>query len=166
MEKYFLMVRRPFKSNTSYLSFSLFRLSPVWLVAVSLGMIFLVGCGGADKKLHIQDTGEYQVQFYHDGSVIELWTDFDVEFEEPLTMLYRISFYQEGELVTEVSCDPFAADEKRMQRYVENNGLVKVSYLGQMQCDVDLPEGETLVAVQFDAHANRFKIFRADLIIK
>ena len=106
------------------------------------------------------------MQFFHDGSVIELWTDFDVEFEEPLTMLYRISFYQEGELVTEVSCDPFAADEKRMQRYVKNNGLVKVSYLGQMQCDVDLPEGETLVAVHFDAHANRFKIFRADLIIK
>jgi len=167
---FFLMIKILTKTKKSYLSdtlgFGIVRLSKGWMIAVSLIMILLAGCSGGGKKLHIQNPGEYEVQFYHHGSSIELWTDFDVEFVEPLTMLYQLSFYQEGELVAQVSCDPFAADEKRMQRYVENNGLVKVSYLGQMQCSVELPEGETLISVHFEAQATSFKIFRADLILK
>lgn len=147
---------------------SLFDLRRMWLLVIPLVMILLSGCssGGNKIKLHIQNPGEYEAQFNHDGSAIEMWTDFDVEFTEPLSMIYQISFYQGNELVDQVSCDPFAADEKRMQRYIENNGMVKVSYLGQMQCNVNLPEGETLVSVRFDALANNLKIFRADLIIK
>ena len=160
--------KNPYQSLLSGLRNSaILRLSRIWLV-ILLAALLLGGCSsGSNKiKLHIQNPGEFEARFNHDGSGIELWTDFDVEFTEPLSMVYQISFYQGNDLVDQVSCDPFAADEKRMHRYVENNGLVKVSYLGQMQCNVDLPEGETVVSVHFEAVANNLKIFRADLIIK
>ena len=164
------MTEKATKYNQSNFSgtnaLGIFRHSSGWLLGILLVGILLVGCGRSGKKVHIQSTGEFEMQFYHDGSALELWTDFDVEFVEPLAMLYQISFYQDGELVAQVACDPFGTDEKRMHRYVENDGLVKVSYLGQMQCNVDLPEGETLVSVRFDAEADRLKVFRADLIIK
>jgi hypothetical protein len=116
-----------------------FRVNKGWLIFIPLILIFFSGCSSSGKMLDIQNSGEYEMQFYHDGSLIELWTDFDVEFVESITMVYQVSFYQGGELVAQVSCDPFDADEKRMQRYVETYGLVAVSYLGQMQGDVDLP---------------------------
>lgn len=164
------MVRRVTNTNSSELSgllpCGIFRVNKGWLIFIPLILIYFSGCSSSGKMLDIQNSGEYEMQFYHDGSLIELWTDFDVEFVESITMVYQVSFYQGGELVARVSCDPFDADEKRMQRYVETNGLVKVSYLGQMQCDVELPEGETLVSVHFEAQADTYKIFRADLIFK
>jgi len=166
---FFLMTEKSAQHIPSYFSgtngLGIFHPSSGRLLFIFL-IFFLVGCRESGNKVHIQSPGEFEVQFYHDGSALELWTDFDVEFVEPPAMLYQISFYQRGELVAQVACDPFDADEKQMHRYVEKDGLVKVSYLGQMQCSVDLPEGKTLVSVRFDAQAGRLKIFRADLILK
>ena len=146
--------------------FGNFQQGKVLIALFALALLFMVGCSASNRKVHIQHVGEYGTQFRHSGSEIQLWTDLDVEFAEPDELNYRISFYQGGELVAEVSCNPMAVQEKQMHRYVEDNGLVKVSYLGQMQCGVDLPEGETFVSVHFEALAENLRIFRADLIIK
>lgn len=142
------------------------RTGKIFLLCLAFILFFLAGCAGTNRKVHIQHVGEYGTQFYQKNSKIELWTDLDLEFADQAELIYQIRFFQGGEPVAEVACNPMAVEDKQMHRYVEENGLVKVSYLGRMLCQVDLPEGETFVSVHFEAQADNLKIFRADLIIK
>ncbi|NIV16019.1 MAG: hypothetical protein GWN62_33595 [Aliifodinibius sp.] len=133
---------------------------------VGFGLFFLASCSSNIAKVSVQDVGEYQLSFYHQGGEIELWSDFDMEFKEPIDVFYQISFYQNEELVREILCDPFSVEEKRMTRFVELDDLVKVSFLGKMVCSVSLLQGETVSVVSFYAEAEDLEVFRADLILK
>lgn len=138
----------------------------VILVVTFACLFLLVGCGGNIAKMHIQQVGEYLVQFDHQGGEIEFWTDLDFEYRGDAKLEYLVDFYQEGQLVNQVVCDPFDLEDSRMTRNVELNGLIKQSYLAKMICAVDIPQGATRAIVIFDAHGEDLVIFRADLILK
>ena len=115
--------------------------------------------------MHIQSVGDYETTFQHDGSPVDFWTDFDVEYSTQPTATYKIMIFQNGDSVGEVVCDPFDVGTQLMEREAEVRGTVKESYLGLMHCETDLPEGELTLAVNFDVEG-RMTVFRADLVLK
>ena len=138
----------------------------MWLLGMLFGLFYLVGCNHTTVVLPIQEVGTYEIQFNHPGDELQIWTDLDVEFKELANFDYRLEFYQNGNLITQITCDPLTVEEKRMQRFLDDNGLVKISHLAEMKCKVGLSQGETTAIVNFIAEGEQLTIFRADLILK
>jgi len=137
----------------------------IWFIGIFMVALFLAGCSNRLAKIPIQDAGRYQVEFDHPGGKLEFWTDFDVEFQDSASFIYQIAVYQNDALVGEIVCNPMAVTEKRMERFFENQGVIKTSFLGLMTCTSELPQGDTTIVVVFEAVGKDTTIFRADLVI-
>lgn len=132
-----------------------------------LGGIFLAGCNGEIARASIQQVGQHQLGFDHDGSPKDLWSDLDIEYIESTEIWYEIEIRKEGELLKEVICDPFDHEYRLMERHTDVRGVTKESFLAPMKCELGaLPEGEIHLEIDLFAEGGRVRIFRADLVVK
>jgi hypothetical protein len=140
------------------------RLGLLWFIFFICGL-FLTGCGPEIARVSIQSVGHYQLIFKHDGTPVDLWTDFDVEYIEDTEVWYEIQFFKPDDLVQELTCSPFNNDYKLMARQTEVRGVTKESFMAPMVCDIELPEGKIRAEIDLKAEGGRVRIFRADLVI-
>ncbi len=133
------------------------------LIVVSL---LLTACGDEIARVQFQSVGSNEGTFEHDGGEVELWTDWDVEYQDIPVAKYSISFYQNGDGLAEFECDPQNVKYSLMLREANTAEITKISYLAPMYCDVDLPEGAITMVVNFEADGGGMVIHRADLVVK
>jgi len=126
---------------------------------------FLIGCRQEIVRVRIQSVGEFEKAFVHDGSLVSLWTDLDIEYTDSTTLWYEIEFIKDGNKVAETTCNLFDTSDRLMERKVVVRGLTKESFLAPMNCESDLPAGEIAIHVNFLASGGDVRIFRADLIL-
>ena len=135
------------------------------IVLGMLALFLLSGCGEEIVRLQFQAVGENEVTFRHDGSPVKFWTDLDVEYTEQPFAYYVVTVYKRGDQVAEFICDPFDISIHTMEREANVRGVTKLSYLGLMHCEQELPEGELTFEVEFVVDG-RMTIYRADLVLK
>lgn len=140
------------------------RYAKLMIAALLITMIFS-GCSQELARVRIQSVGEFEKEFVHDGSSVELWTDLDVEYIDTTKLWYEIEFIKDGVQVAETTCNLFDTEDRLMARKAVVRGVTKQSFLAPMNCEVDLPAGELTVQVSFLARGGDARVFRADLIV-
>lgn len=141
------------------------RFGGIFLIYIFV--LTLVSCRKTEiGRASIKQTGDYEIYFEHQGGVIEVWTDFDVEYVGEPVAWYDIVIFTHENRITEVRCDPFGVKEKLMARSVVAEGKNKLSYLALMDCLLELPAGDYRAQVSFDVQGEELKIFWADIIFQ
>lgn len=128
--------------------------------------IILTGCETEIARASIQNVGDFQLSFAHDGSPVQLWTDLDIEYIDETTIWYEIEIRRSGDKIADVICNPFDHSYRLMARHAEVRGVEKESFLAPMTCEIgDLPAGEIQMDIALFAEGGRVRIFRADLVV-
>jgi len=144
---------------------SLRKIGLIGLLVVLYGGL-LTGCGVEIARASIQQVGHYELSFEHNSLAVRLWTDLDVEYIDETTIWYEIRISQNGDLISDLICNPFDHGAKLMARRAEVRGVTKESFLAPMNCEVgDLPKGEIQLDIDLYAEGGGIRIFRADLVV-
>lgn len=155
----------------------------------------LNGCGSEIGRVRFSDPGQGSTEFVLGAEMkVDFWTDLDLETEDPgslavaimgepdVGLVYKIELFQNGEVVSRITCDPLAVDAFDLEtkfRSIRTSSLTNNSFVynGRMTCVISLPNaGATVVDVILTAVnisdgavvelPESFKIKSADLVIK
>ncbi len=98
---------------------------------------------------------------------IELWTDLDIQYTEPFSLVYAITMLKDGKIVYEKYCDCFDVDRELFSVKKQINAKHSVKYQGRLNCTIPKADkGTYTLTVQSLLKGSEYKLKKVDIVIK
>ncbi len=138
-------------------------------LSIFLFLALLTGCTKEFERIGFEKINESQIVHFEliKKQKIEFWTDLEVEYIKPFSLLYEITILKNEDLVYEGICDCLDVDIEKNSTKKENNQNHSVKYEGRLKCNIEkLEPGKYKLIVNPIVKGKNFNLKNFAIILK
>ncbi len=137
-------------------------------ILLLFSFILFVSCSKEISRIAFNENLDSEICYFEltEKQKIEVWTDLNIEYTEPFSLVYEIELLKDDEVLYEKICDSFDVDYKKKSLETQLNKKHSVKYQGRLKAKFGkLEKGNYKLLVKPIIKGKEFKLKKIDIFV-